>query len=484
MQNSNLSEIEVSKAIKRNIIAGCFGYVFITATITGGIFLTGFALRLGANSFQIGLLSAFPLFAQIMQLFSSYYIEQSGQRKEIWFKLEFIRRLLWIFIVIVPFIIARSNSFAHANSLWSQVGIFALLGVTLFSSLISSFAIPIWLSWLSDIIPSEKLGKFWGNRTAILSSVALISSLIFARVIDLFPKENNLHGFLGFTIIFGIAILFGELDLLIYRSIPEPQMQRSAKKTEFFNLIKEPFGHHNFRKYLIFVIIWVFAGSLITPFVMVYFIEHLKINYFTISFLVSIQTITGIVFSGIWGYLADKFGYKSILNIYIVGIIWTPLVYLFVTQENYLFILVPFFLLTGIANSAWVIATTGFVLGLSPREHKSIFIAVFHATVGLIAGLAPIIAGAILQFTKSFHYMFFGNELVNLHILFMLCTFIWLISLFFYRKIIEAKEQSIVFVIKHLVEGNPFKLLSEVFPLVIILKIEKETMKAVKNLMK
>ena len=62
----------------------------------------------------------------------------------------------------------------------------------------------------------------------------------------------------------------------------------------------------------------------------------------------------------------------------------------------------------------------------------------------------------------------------------MLCTFIWLISLFFYRKIIEAKEQSIVFVIKHLVEGNPFKLLSEVFPLVIILKIEKETMKAVK----
>ena len=147
------------------------------------------------------------------------------------------------------------------------------------------------------------------------------------------------------------------------------------------------------------------------------FYRTFKNKLFYYFFLVSIQTITGIVFSGIWGYLADKFGYKSILNIYIVGIIWTPLVYLFVTQENYLFILVPFFLLTGIANSAWVIATTGFVLGLSPREHKSIFIAVFHATVGLIAGLAPIIAGAILQFTKSFHYMFFGNELVNLHIL-------------------------------------------------------------------
>ena len=108
------------------------------------------------------------------------------------------------FIVIVPFIVAESNSFAHANSLWSQVGIFALLGVTLFSSLISSFAIPIWLSWLSDIIPSEKLGKFWGNRTAILSSVALISSLILPELLIYFQKKI-------ICMVFWVLLLYLEL---------------------------------------------------------------------------------------------------------------------------------------------------------------------------------------------------------------------------------------------------------------------------------
>src|SRR2546426_11802098 len=50
-------------------------------TLAGGVFLTGFALALGASQLQIGILAALPTLANVAQLAGSYFIERTGQRK-------------------------------------------------------------------------------------------------------------------------------------------------------------------------------------------------------------------------------------------------------------------------------------------------------------------------------------------------------------------------------------------------------------------
>ena len=60
---------------------GMFAHVF--ATLTGGVFLTAFALHLGMSEFMIGVLAALPFVVTIFQLPTSTLIQKNGTRKKV-----------------------------------------------------------------------------------------------------------------------------------------------------------------------------------------------------------------------------------------------------------------------------------------------------------------------------------------------------------------------------------------------------------------
>ena len=55
--------------------------VSVHMTLTSVAFITGYALLLGANDFELSLLLALPMLLQSMQLPGAYFIERSGHRK-------------------------------------------------------------------------------------------------------------------------------------------------------------------------------------------------------------------------------------------------------------------------------------------------------------------------------------------------------------------------------------------------------------------
>ena len=54
------------KALRISTIEGSWAALHFL--ITSGVFFTGFALMLGANDFQLGLLGAIPVLAQVFQV--------------------------------------------------------------------------------------------------------------------------------------------------------------------------------------------------------------------------------------------------------------------------------------------------------------------------------------------------------------------------------------------------------------------------------
>ena len=74
-------------------------------TLTSGAFLTGYALLLGANDFELSLLLALPMLMQGMQLPGAYFIERSGQRKTLTRWGAGISRLLWLPMILLPFLL-------------------------------------------------------------------------------------------------------------------------------------------------------------------------------------------------------------------------------------------------------------------------------------------------------------------------------------------------------------------------------------------
>ena len=63
---SHVMALRLTDDLKNSIYDGMFANAF--ATLTGGVFLTGFALYLGMNEFMIGLVAAMPFMVTVFQL--------------------------------------------------------------------------------------------------------------------------------------------------------------------------------------------------------------------------------------------------------------------------------------------------------------------------------------------------------------------------------------------------------------------------------
>ena len=98
-----LDRLEILHGLRVATWEGAFSNLWLT--LTSGIFLTGFALWLGAGNGVIGLVTSIPTFAGLIQLVSSYYTEKLPSRKKFTATFSITGRLLWIPIAALPFLL-------------------------------------------------------------------------------------------------------------------------------------------------------------------------------------------------------------------------------------------------------------------------------------------------------------------------------------------------------------------------------------------
>ena len=81
-----------------SVTIGMIGFI-----VTTGPVWSAFQRKvLGANDFQIGLISAIPVATCVLQVFISYYMEKKRNRRSVFLILGLGGRLFWIFIALVP----------------------------------------------------------------------------------------------------------------------------------------------------------------------------------------------------------------------------------------------------------------------------------------------------------------------------------------------------------------------------------------------
>jgi hypothetical protein len=91
----------VHKALRLSVWDGIFSNLY--GNLTGGVFLVGYMLALGASETQVGLLSGLPLVANVIQLASTYLIELAGRRRPLALASGASARLLWLAVIGASF---------------------------------------------------------------------------------------------------------------------------------------------------------------------------------------------------------------------------------------------------------------------------------------------------------------------------------------------------------------------------------------------
>jgi len=431
MDREETIRIEIKPGLKNSIYDGAFCQVM--TVLTSGIFLTGFALLLGANLLIIGILAAIPFVAQLTQLTSSFIIEQKGRRKKICLVFASVNRCAWL---LVFFILLLKNPEQNPVSIW------ILLGATIISYLFGSAGGVAWLSWMADLVPEEIRGRFFAKRNMILAIVGVVITLLAGKYLDLWKRSGTVIEMHGFFSLFLVGVVCGIISLVFLKKIPD--LEKAKPKKEFYNfwkLVKIPFKDSNFLRFALFSTAWSFSVYLTAPFFVVYMLKDLKMSYGLLALVNIVCEISTILALPFWGKLSDRFGSKPVLSLTTMATSLLPMLWVLTISPHFVLIIMMLQVYAGLFWSGLNLNSNNLLLKLSPKENNSIYLASFAALTGLTTAIAPVIGGLLATKLRGTELNLGFAKVYDLHFLFLISGILRLVSRVFLQKIVEPKEK-------------------------------------------
>jgi MFS family permease len=405
-------------------------------TLAGGVFLTGFALALGASQLQIGILAALPTLANVAQIAGSYFIERTGQRKSLCIAATAAGRAMWLAILSLPLVAAGLSGSA---AVWCVVLLLAGSGVL---AAVSGVA---WLSWVRDLVPSGLRGDFFSRRNQVGTALSLSLSILAGLFLDWW--EARWPGSLvGFTLVFACAATCGLAAVLFLRAIPEPRMSRATNRQPFGDLVLLPLRDRNFRRVVLFYAYWNVGMNLASPFFNVYMLREMDLPFGFVTLVTVLAGVASLATNRFWVRLSEQFGNKPVVFLATLGNAFFPLWWLFIERDwAWLLLLVH---LSGVFNSPLVLGPNNIMLKLAPDRSTSAYLAVFHAVVGPATALAPVLGGLVAGWLAPVHWAAGPVSIGGLKFVFLLSFLGRLTSLLLLRTVVEPDAEPVRHVLR------------------------------------
>jgi MFS family permease len=365
-----------------------------TSITTSGI-LAAFALALGANNFQIGVLAAIPFIMQPLQIPVILLVEKLRRRKAIAVISWFLAQLLWFPVALIPVFIEVPG----AGAISILLVLMAIRGVFMAITYCS------WNSWIRDLVPQQVLGRVFSRRLSLSTAVAAAFSLGAAFFIDYWSGQvSRTDPVIGYTyvLLFG-ALFLGLLSPIFMMRMPEPLMQQpQGERTPLWDTITMPFRDRNFRQLTKFLFTWNFALNMAVPFFAVYMLQRLGLPLSAVIGFTILSQFFNILFLRIWGPLADRFGSKSVLSVSASLYLLVILGWSFAAMPERYFLTIPLLIglhiFAGIA-AAGVTLTIGTIgYKLAPRLQSVSYLTGVSLANNLGAGLGPLLGGYLAYF--------------------------------------------------------------------------------------
>lgn len=359
------------------------------SSLTTGVFLVGLALSLGASNLVIGALAAVPFLTQLVQLLGIWVVERFRVRRAVCVLASALGRSLLLVMALTPWL----------SSFW---GLVVLTSCTVLHGCFSAISNCAWNSWVRDLVPEGQLGSYFSRRMAYTTAAGMLLSAAGGILIDkggnLWPQQPAL----AYSVLFAAGGGFGFLSVYLLWKTPEPRMAGNEERQPFLHRLLEPLQDRNFRNLIFFLGSWNFAINLAAPFFTVYLLHRLEYSMSRVIFLTILSQTANFCFLRLWGKLADRFNYKSILSVCAPLLIFCILGWVLVTFPDphpfTLAGLILLHLLMGISTAGTALSASNIALKFSPKGRAIAFLASSSIVSSAAAGLAPVLGGVAVDY--------------------------------------------------------------------------------------
>ncbi len=339
-------------------------------------YITPYALAMDATTTQIGFLTAIPYLAMIlMQLVAPTLAERAGSRKRFILAGAFLHSLIWLPILLIPFIF-------QTNRVWWLI-CFMTLCVAF-----DSIGNAPWNSMMADLVPEQIRGHYFSYRTRISAMVALLLSFVAGGILQLLTKNI----FLAFSMIFaGASISRFFSTWFLSQMVEPPAVKPKTKRASIFEL-SLTLGSTNIGKFIIFNALLIFTTNLASPFFSVYMLSDLKFNYLTYFIATAIPTLITLLCIPFWGKIVDRNGNVKVLRVTMLFIPLLPILWL-VSKSPYYLCGVQ--VLSGFAWAGCNLAVSLFLYVATQAENRTRYIALNNALMFSGVSLGALVGGIL-----------------------------------------------------------------------------------------
>lgn len=385
-----ISAPAVDRAIRLTYAQMMSGAVF--GASTGGMFLIGFALALGADNRLLGLLSSVPMFFVVTQMISAWLIERGASCKRVTVLAAFAMPVCWLLIAAIPL---------GARFMTGKQPLFVLIGVTVLATIAGQFAGNARASWIGELIPVERRGRFFGMCTLFAGAVGAVFAVGEGRFLD-FVRDQ---GLVAFAALFLFGAIFGLISAFLNLPQPDVALPRGAPRT-LNTAIREVFSN---RPLVILIATQAVMnlGVICAPFVPAYSLRDVGMSFFGLGCLNAIFIATMLAASPSLGRLTDRIGSRPLL---IAGLLLSAplgLVWIFIPpgRADLAYRILPLTnAISGIAQAGINVALSTMIYKLTTPRGRSVQLAAYSICVVLVAAPMPMLGGWLVTALQQAGY--------------------------------------------------------------------------------
>ncbi len=317
-------------------------------------------------------------------------------------KYEFKKKFLLIGIYLRALSFLGMALFVYLFALDSpNIVVISFFFLILIFSISGGFAGLSYSELIGKLFTSKDRGTLYSSKQFIGSTAAFAGGMIVNRVFSLgnleYPMNYVFLLFIGF-----VGLVIASLGFWFIKEPPSIVVKKEGDTLinymkEIPDLLKKDLNYSNF----ILVENIASFSLMILPFYMVFARDTFNIDQSYIGRYLLFQ-ISGTVFSNfLWGYLARKFGSKSVIKVCVFtgGLIpISALILSNIGPEAYSFV----FLLVGFVISGRRIGFDSYLLDIAPEDKRTVYLGV-RGTLNILVVILPIM-GSI--FIESLGYTF------------------------------------------------------------------------------
>jgi MFS family permease len=394
--------------IRRSLVASSIDGVFaaIYSNLTSGVLLSNFLVDLRANAFEIGLLAAIPMVANIVQPLGAWWGARARSRRDYCSSVNIPARCVWVLLAIGIALYSRHLLDDRATILWT-------MAVVSISHLLAGLGSATWLSWMADLVPGKLRGRYFGIR----NTAANLTSLIVVAIAGFWVANYPRGEIEAYEIALAIAIVAGIVSMVyqwqmvdIGSSQPaiatDDNFKVNSISTAATTVISVPenasaiatlLKDRHFLGFTICFSAWMFALNLSAPFFNLYLLQDLEIDVGWVTLYNSLTSAANLALLIPFGRWSDRIGTR--IPLVVMGLVMAvlPLLWLGVGKDTFsLWLSLPLlFILNGGASAAIDLCINNLQIEIAHDRHQAQYFGI-NAALGGISGFLGTCLGGIL----------------------------------------------------------------------------------------